>query len=761
MGWLRTGLAFSLLFGGMAPAAAQLRIAIVGDSAASGEGNPDTPAVRCRPGPGPGGSARICDTFPGWSGRSGRASTTADTVCHRSTASGLLRAAEQLARDLAGREPVIIETFACSGATTRNVGTTSTSAFSAQYSLGTVTVPAQLQALIADPSFSDVAGGPVTGNRIDAIIMMVGANDIGFGPTVSACATNLTGECYRGMSVSAALAPLPGLYAALQAAIDAPPSTNPSVPGGARGRVGNIFIVEYFDPSVGGDDYCGATTALDPGPFVRPPDFNDLPAFWGISWYESRFASTVLVPALNAAVAAGARANGWRYVGGVAERFRGHGYCVRDRWVRNLNDSLSLEGGPWGALHPNRAGHDALRDIVLAALAPYRQTLAAPGTTAIHASLGSTLLSWTGGAGPRRQVASLALADARPSAPLPPLPGFAGDGARQRVGLDAQGRPASLALPGSLPGDATAGGWLLAELEGADRIELARATHWLTAVRSCNELRCSGWSPAAVTPPSVPRSAFFVRDSGGVIRPSWTTHARNGVYQVAVPTGGRRWDIVEVPALAGADVLTTAGASAPATVWSEAPATAPPPGVRRDDRRAARGEIALTPATAFAQVSEFYVRGCNQTGCSAWAAGADFVNSLRAPEPGRLRVVMSPLPCRRENGRVTCPTADQGVRVSSWREVPGANIYQAAAYRSDGTVDALTFETATARIEGAHRGFRVRACNVAGCSAWSAAVMRSPTLIDPPAPANLRPPPNASMAEPAGSPPSNLPNSTF
>jgi lysophospholipase L1-like esterase len=78
-------------------------------------------------------------------------------------------------------------------------------------------------------------------------------------------------------------------------------------------EVGAVFITEYFDLTRGSD---GAFCGTFPGPVP------------GASAAEMEWAYEKIVVPLNAAVQAAAAAHGWHYVGGIAESFANHGYCA-------------------------------------------------------------------------------------------------------------------------------------------------------------------------------------------------------------------------------------------------------------------------------------------------------------------------------------------------------------------------------------------------------------------------------------------------
>ena len=84
-----------------------------------------------------------------------------------------------------------------------------------------------------------------------------------------------------------------------------------------RCEVGAVFITEYFDLTRGSDgDFCADLSTPIPG----------------ASFEEMKWAYEKIMVPLNAAVKAAADAHGWHYVDGIAERFRNHGYCA-DRTI--------------------------------------------------------------------------------------------------------------------------------------------------------------------------------------------------------------------------------------------------------------------------------------------------------------------------------------------------------------------------------------------------------------------------------------------
>ena len=189
---------------------------------------------------------------------------------------------------------------------------------------------------------------------VDAVLVSVGANDVSFGPMVSFCIRNW--NCLRKpfdpsdpknqqapaleKVVETALGELEGKYAELAdrlAGVVEPQRT---------------LIVDYFDP-----------TRDENGKFCRIgfPDF--IFGSGQIDPTEAEFAATKLLAPLNQEVARAASTAGWTEVTGIAEASRTHGYCAEEPWVRHFSKSFFSQRGNHffsrlaGALHPNEDGH--------------------------------------------------------------------------------------------------------------------------------------------------------------------------------------------------------------------------------------------------------------------------------------------------------------------------------------------------------------------------------------------------------------------
>jgi len=264
-------------------------IVALGDSVASGEGNPR-------------GRGR-------W----------LDPPCHRSSAAGFEQAARRLAA-VEGHRSIAFVSLACSGA---------------EVGKGLLGPYAGVAPQAGRPPYeAQVARlGRLAAERpVGAVLLSVGANDVGFAAIVAECGGS-PGECGVGNErrVRRRLAALAGRYDRLGAALD---EAAPGVP---------VLISEYFDPT---HDERGRPCSHSVGFTSRA---------------EARWAYESLLRPLNARVAEAAARNEWMPIGGIAADFRRHGYCAgTKRWVRRLGESLLGQGDVLGTLHPNEGGHSAI-----------------------------------------------------------------------------------------------------------------------------------------------------------------------------------------------------------------------------------------------------------------------------------------------------------------------------------------------------------------------------------------------------------------
>jgi hypothetical protein len=225
--------------------------------------------------------------------------------------------------------------------------------------------------------------------EIDAVLVTVGGNDMGFskilqsciadepcdnpptvldatvplvatvicsaatiGPSSAACFDYFQGLHDPNQSAKeafdAGIAALPGLYDRLDREV------RRALPDLSAAR---LYFTEYPNLLRDQDD---ALCAFNP---LRP-----LAMLPGISREEAAWAEGVVTVSLNDAIAAAAARHGWTFVDGLFERSRLHGYCSDDPWLVHLQESFLIQGDANGTVHPNAAGHAASADLLTDAL---------------------------------------------------------------------------------------------------------------------------------------------------------------------------------------------------------------------------------------------------------------------------------------------------------------------------------------------------------------------------------------------------------
>ncbi len=303
-------------------------IVSLGDSVASGEGNPDWWPVIGQPG------------------------TFTDQRCHRSMLAGSAKVAEWIeAAD--PRSSVTFLHLACSGA---GIVKGLLEPY-AGIEVGGWTVVPQIEA--ARTLTCPQTPCELHQRRIDALLLTVGANDVNFGGVAAACLMGTQDPggppCYSSAEVRAsvaAIADLPALYARLDDAIR------------SQLRVDQVYITEYFNPLRGNSGQYCVEGAQPPLIIHTSIECKAGPPLIDLRADESQWAEEQVVGPLNVQVAAAAAAHDWHFVGHIAERFTdfggvGHGYCASksERWIRRFEESCAVQGTEKGTLHPNEPGH--------------------------------------------------------------------------------------------------------------------------------------------------------------------------------------------------------------------------------------------------------------------------------------------------------------------------------------------------------------------------------------------------------------------
>jgi hypothetical protein len=214
----------------------------------------------------------------------------------------------------------------------------------------------------------------VARRRIDALIITIGVNDVGVASTLKDMVLNdqfLFGgddAAERAKAAAAArrrIAEIPRLLDQLVVALD---------PLNIR----HIYLTEYpvglFDRA---DGRPGA------GCEIFSSDLFDA----DLSLEDSRTLTT-LATELNDTLQREADRLGWFHVGGIAEGFRGHGYCTDDdrRFFVRATESLIQQGDTEGTIHPNSKGHAIYADRIAAEVIKHtldRPRIVVPGPETI------------------------------------------------------------------------------------------------------------------------------------------------------------------------------------------------------------------------------------------------------------------------------------------------------------------------------------------------------------------------------------------
>jgi lysophospholipase L1-like esterase len=292
-------------------------IVSIGDSYASGEGNPVVPGY-------------FGFESAHWAYSPDPAMELENANAHRST----LAAPAQFALSLQKSNPHEAVTF---------VSVADSGASIAQGLLGPM--PS-----IGDPSYTlpaelDEVKQIIGSHPINVLTLSIGGDDIEFSTRIDQLINNteLGSPSLSTIQsqVNADLATLPQQYAMLGQAIN---GLDP----------GKVLITGYPD-----------LTRNRQGK-VAPIVFLGLDI---ISAQDAKFAANSIIAPLDDAVDTAAQANGWTYVDDSAD-FRTHGYPSTDSWIRDLNDSSEIEDSFDGAFHPNAAGH---RDIAKRLLQAYEK----------------------------------------------------------------------------------------------------------------------------------------------------------------------------------------------------------------------------------------------------------------------------------------------------------------------------------------------------------------------------------------------------
>ncbi len=600
--------------------------AVLGDSYGSGEGAPDVELT-----------SEL--GFIQGDSRSEEAGWI-DRLCHRSEKAGLLKGV----RDFHDQEPERFDfrTFACSGAEIYD-GFMEAQSYPPEAGAPVDAQIEQVERWLSDRGVDEV----------DAIVMSVGGNDAGFALRIADC---ITGEIMEDVllnfaqyncgkdtefreSVRADPAGLPTLYDDLAVRLE---RLNPR----------RVYIRTYPDvlrfEGPGGLEYCSGFA--DPGP--EPPNgftaahhaYNNID---GLTLDATKFVDEEFVNVLNQHIVDAAQRHGWVAITGWYEASGEHGYCASDPWFNIPSASFLSQGDGLGIFHPNAAGFaveaQLLEEELELTWSPPRPILAvgvAPAQSVQETQPPPNRIGTRGVAGRRPSVAR-AVANAR--------------GLRRRqVEWSVQGPDTDLAKLwdrlvyqlASVAVSATGSETSVELLPGHENTTFAipvvgDASFTDHFVRSCEGDLCSQWSSGARVTSQAPLSLMGLtatplesaatrlrrlpKSEDGGVRITWqpTEGPLVRVYEVAHGTAGTRGEVGRLS-------------------------------IARREVGQPGSEIRLGAEAAASD--RFFVRACNDAGCSKWQGVA---GEAQAPaRPGvRSRVAGRGTPdLARTNATITIPS---------------------------------------------------------------------------------------------------------
>jgi hypothetical protein len=325
-------------------------IVSMGDSFASGEvpaiiGTPDLSAEPAVPGaPGP-------PTVPSTNLPLLKPAVWADQACHRSWNSGPARAAMAIEK-ADPRTSVTFVSVACSGGTI-DTGMLNPYPDPPGGAPNGQPVPPQVETvrrLLCESENSRACLEPFPNAKmrhIDALMIGVGGNDIGFSTIIKECGQlDAQGpDCYNR----------PYLTTFLRTGLEALPRKFSLLNEKIRKHfsISDVYLTEYPDGLTDDDGFsCEKVEIVDAG----PADVNGV-----INGNEVKWARAEVQAPLNFAVAAAAKEHGWHLVNGIAGASTRHGYCADDHWMVRFEESQKrIQADENGAFHPNAKGHESI-----------------------------------------------------------------------------------------------------------------------------------------------------------------------------------------------------------------------------------------------------------------------------------------------------------------------------------------------------------------------------------------------------------------
>lgn len=189
---------------------------------------------------------------------------------------------------------------------------------------------------------------------IDALIITIGVNDLGFSSLVTNSILKASGE-KRKNRIEGAKNKVENIF---------PKQLNElrvAVEKELKPR--EVFITEYpvgiFGEIAKGAKPCGILASIVPNPVT----------FEGLNLDKSDAIGLGEVgQKLNEKIREKAREFGWHLIDGIENGFNGHGYCAGNSFFVSAEESCLNQGDFEGMLHPNQKGHELTRDHISEAI---------------------------------------------------------------------------------------------------------------------------------------------------------------------------------------------------------------------------------------------------------------------------------------------------------------------------------------------------------------------------------------------------------
>lgn len=171
----------------------------------------------------------------------------------------------------------------------------------------------------------------------DVVLMSIGGNDIFYSDIVSSILTGNTDRMFKQ---------LPYRFSSLKSGME---KMGREITGKLPGmNPKSVFYPHYFDISRNENGEIDASCS-------------DLQ--FGSHEKFSRAADEVLGK-INTLISQTSKKRNWTVVDGISSIFRKHGICSKMSYIRTTQQSYRLQGNCFGAFHPNRAGHSKVAQKV-------------------------------------------------------------------------------------------------------------------------------------------------------------------------------------------------------------------------------------------------------------------------------------------------------------------------------------------------------------------------------------------------------------